>query len=494
MIGHVPQSLYAPARQDDIIFKLSHGQVPEAFVRRMRMINCLSAVTLRKMDESLLKPFDVLDIHHILDQQISQDAIISGLNNDALATAILYGNTIALRDQWKNYSLLKKGIQTGWIDRFFMQPFDPICIMLAMRCKVLLDLADEFFHSYNLLRALGFGFIDYGEIPGEEPGNPGDYYPPYMDNPIEPVPWLPPPLPGEPGGPSEPGGPTPEAPTPGAPTPGAPAPGEPAPGGPGYCPTLPGPGEVGYVAIVPGPGPGVGAANGGGGMGGMPGPGLGSSGMSESNPPPGDPCADKDDPTKKVHIGYHSLLMGFNEVQSLSVVGYHPRFTPSNYHWEIASGEGELSASTGYGVDYTAPANNPDCDANPTINLVCEGVAVSSITIAISKMTTEDALKIYPAITGNSCGEYFCSWLRDLQWMRCDGTVRTITHRCDGNCSKVGGGASWGWAYVNCIGPDPACWDGGNLEGNDAGDGTCDAGCWDYRTTQMKLDGCCPIP
>jgi len=66
--------------------------MPAPFIRRMRLINLISAVVLRKIEPNLLAPFDVQDLHHILDRQISQDAVIDQLDNRALAEALTTGN------------------------------------------------------------------------------------------------------------------------------------------------------------------------------------------------------------------------------------------------------------------------------------------------------------------------------------------------------------------------------------------------------------------
>lgn len=76
--------------------------------------------------------------------------------------------------------LLLKGFTSGWIQKFFTQPFDPINVMLAMRSKLMLDAIDELGKSYNLLRGLGYGWIDLGEIPGEDPGDPRNYFSPAL--------------------------------------------------------------------------------------------------------------------------------------------------------------------------------------------------------------------------------------------------------------------------------------------------------------------------
>ena len=72
--------------------------MPDVFIRRMRLINLISAVVLRKIDADLLAPFGVEDLHHILDRQISQDAVIDQLDNKELAEALKTGN---LRPLWE---------------------------------------------------------------------------------------------------------------------------------------------------------------------------------------------------------------------------------------------------------------------------------------------------------------------------------------------------------------------------------------------------------
>lgn len=99
MPGQVPPSLYWPDTQDSLIAKLGRDIMPDAFTRRMRLINLMSAIVLRKIEPALLFPFDVEDLHHILDRQISQDAVIDQLNNRALAEALTTGNLLPLWEE-----------------------------------------------------------------------------------------------------------------------------------------------------------------------------------------------------------------------------------------------------------------------------------------------------------------------------------------------------------------------------------------------------------
>ena len=373
---------------------LRKGKVPPAFVRRMRTINLLSATTLMKIEDKFLEPFDVMDLHHILDKLISQDAILDQMNSEELSYACTTGNLRPLWNKAPANPLLLRGFTSGWIPRFINEPFDPLCVMLAMRCKAMLDLVDQEGHSYNLTRKLGFGFIDFGEVPDEEPGDPGAYYPPEIDNPID----------------------YPDIPTPPGPDPGEPGYIEPMPGEPGYIPPgpgdpgyMPGPGEPGY--ITPGTTPGT--ETGGGPGGGAP-MGLGS-GPSDlggaaspgggTTPEPGDPCADVDDPGATVTFSYTTQAMDGDETQEFSVTGMNPRWSYENYVWKISGGGGSLTRSgegppdpiygpeeedydpdavmRGFDVTYTAPATNTDCTKNPTIELWCNDVKMAEATIII---------------------------------------------------------------------------------------------------------------
>ena len=88
----VPPSLYWPDTQDSVIARMTDGVMPAAFTRRMRLVNLISAVVLRKIEPELLAPFDVEDLHHVLDSQISQDAVIDQLDSAALAAALTTGD------------------------------------------------------------------------------------------------------------------------------------------------------------------------------------------------------------------------------------------------------------------------------------------------------------------------------------------------------------------------------------------------------------------
>jgi len=297
--------------------------------------------------------------------------------------------------------LLAKGFETGWIQKFFLEPFDPLCVMLAMRTKLLLDVIDEMGHSYNLLRMIGYGWIDFGEVPGEEPGDPGSYYPPQLDNPIiiTPAPGVP--GPGQPGyvppGPGQPGY------IPPAPGPGQPGYVPPGPGQPGYIPPAPGPGEPGYAPPPPAPAapwPGYGGGRSGGPTGGMSAPwGFLDQGLWTGRPGYAggvggvlNCCLDKDDIYSYVHIGYVTLEMNCGDIQGLTVVGYNEVCESAIYTWTYEPASGTLVDTGAYLANYTAPAAGVDCVTPVTIRLYCNDMLVDQITIAINPPTPATAI------------------------------------------------------------------------------------------------------
>jgi len=482
----------------------------------MRVLNLISATTLQKIEDDLMSPFDVMDLHHILDLQISQDAIIDQMNSDELSYALSTGNIRPLWEIAPDNPLLLRGFTSGWINKFMNEPFDPLCVMLAMRAKLMLDVIDELGHSYNLLRAIGYGFIDFGDIPGEEPGDPGDYYPPEIDNPIDfpEIPTPPGPEPGEPGyvppGPGEPGY------VPPVPGPGEPGYVPPMPGEPGYVP--PGPGEPGYV---PGPGeegytePGTtpNTHTGGGPGGGAPwgsgrGPGdLGGSvtGGGRVTPESGDPCADMDDPLLTVSFSYTTQQMAVSETQGFAVTGNHPRWSYENYTWKVSGGGGMLEVSGegsgdpiygpeeddydpdavlyAFEVIYTAPPENALCVKNPTIELWCGGALMASLAIAVAEYAgTVAAATTWKDLT--------CEYWEAGDWWNCYLYNHTV------NCA---GAPMTGYpcelqrtSLVDCAGCYASTTGIACLSGTASMNALVALGAVDRRSTAQKAAGCCP--
>jgi len=248
-----------------------------------------------------------------------------------------------------DYPLLKKGLTTGWLQRFFNEPFDPICVMLAMRTKLLLDIIDEMGHSYNLLRAIGFGWIDWGEIPSELPGEPGDYYPPEIDNPI-----IVTPQPGAPG-PGEPGY------IPQAAAPAIPLPIGGRPSGGNLSGSMAAPWGLMDQGLWQGK---VGGTTGGGG-------GINC-------------CANIDIPGELVKIGYDSLALNCGETLTLRVTGYNPVCDGEFYNWVLNTVGGSLDPLFGYETVYTPPTCDEECDPSPEIALYCEYTFADVVHLAIN--------------------------------------------------------------------------------------------------------------
>jgi hypothetical protein len=459
----------------------------------MRVINLLSAVALGKIPEELMAPFGTMDLHHILDKQISQDAIIDQMDNDPLSFALSTGNIYPLWDTAEPGTALYHNFTTGWIERFFLAPFDPICVMLAMRVRLLLDLIDELGHSYNLLRFFPAEIWEPIDPvpPGPEPIPPGP----------EPIPPGPEPIPPGP----EPIPPGPEPPPwwdikpdpigiPGRTFPRMPTLG---PDGPGLYDPGPEPGDDDgpgdedgpAIDIFDGPGAdwdGFGGGPGGGspwGGGYSPGPdGGGSAGGGGQTFTSGDPCADKYDPSETVKIGYTTQGMQVNEQQTLTVEGYHPRWAPHNYKWQIAAGGGTLSAESGYSVVYTAPATNPECINNATIELVCEGDVVDTLQIAIN--ASEDASWAVRVWSDLRCVEvvpdmiYNCYLIN--RTYNCAGELMS-GYPCELQRQAGGCGACYDdWS-------PSACYSGSNTMV-----ALLAASPIDLRTAGMITDGCCP--
>jgi len=370
--GVRPQ-IYETTPIGEVIQQLRREVMPVPFIRRMRVINVLSAVTLRKIEDKLLLPFDVMDIHHVLDKQVSQDAIIAILDNDSLAIAIDSGDLQPLWEESANLPLLRRGFEQGWIQRFFLLPFDPICIMLALRAKLLLDAVDELGHSYNLLRAIGCGWIDFGEIEGEDPGDPDSYIPPGIEQPIDYPEGYSPPGPGDPGY------------VPGPGDPGYIPPADLTPGDPGYTTTPESPGYAEPSGVTTGISSGLESPVAPSTLDLSPGSLLGGAGTSVGAMGGGIVCCvSADDPEVFVSIGYFTDEIDAGETLGLTVEHAQEACGGENYEWIEVNGVGSLSAESGLDVIYTAPESGINCPGNAEIWLVCGGETVDSLIIKIN--------------------------------------------------------------------------------------------------------------
>jgi hypothetical protein len=410
----------------------------------MRLINAISATMIYKLDSDLLAPYDVIDLHHLLDVPISQGAIIEQLDSGGIRHALTTGDLTPLGDMAEENPALLEGLRTFWLHRFFMVPFDPLCIMLAMRAKLILELVDELGHSYNLLRSLKWGWIDFGDIPDEYPGDPGDYYDPAFDNPILP-----------------PDGYTP-----------------PGTGEPGAWPAATDAEKAAYAAAPISDRRTLGNLAGTYGVS-MSGQLVGGGDFGSHAFPPigGDPCADKDDPLETVKIGYTTQGMQIDEEQDLYVSGYHPKWAPGNYTWTIESGGGSLSTGTGYTTTYTAPNENPECALNPTIALWCGGEIVDTLKIGVNAYAgIQTAVQVFTE-DEISCDPYTlstCSNTRLCPTYQCDGVLKTAG-RCGGGEEGAFQDCTESYPPRVCKPPQPVV-----------------TGVKDMRDAAMITGGCCP--
>lgn len=388
MDGKIPASLYWPDSQREVQIKLRTGNMPETFTRRMRTINLMSALVLRKIDPALIAPYDIEDLSHILDNLVSSDAIVSAMDNKTLADAIQTGNLTGLQDIAGANPLLSYGLSSNWLDLFFNKPFDPLCIMLAMRTKLLLDAIDQMEHSYNLLRSIGLGWIDWGILDGDDGGNPNDYYHPSLNDPLyfDPAAGQ-----GRRGDPGQ-------------------APGQPSQAQKNYGGGLGGSGAIGAPS---GLGPGVGPENG---------DTYGSRWMG------GISlfyycCHSSYDPLTEVQISFTSLQMDCGEEQVLSVDANPNDCSGNMYAWAIDSGSGELSAETGTSVTFTAPAGGAECVTPTVITLTCAETLVDSISIETTScppdaaieyttqmMNADEEQELSVSASGTVCGTPAYTW------------------------------------------------------------------------------------
>ena len=220
-----------------------------------------------------------------------------------------------------------QGFRSGWLQRFFWQPFDPLCIMLAMRTKLLLDAIDELGHSYNLMRILvNRADVPIPIVPPIEPPGGNPTVPPYVYPPGPP--YVPP------GG----GG---------------------GGGGGDWNPTPPPPGYGGYPPGSGGGGPGC---HGGGAW------------VCCMMPYP---------PATSVTIGYTTLEMNCGESQELTIEGAYPTCGLDTYTWELVPVQGSIVPGS-FSAIYTAPAGGGDCSPSQKINLYCYDALIASITITIA--------------------------------------------------------------------------------------------------------------
>jgi hypothetical protein len=160
-----------------------------------------------------------------------------------------------------------------------------------------------------------------------------------------------------------------------------------------------------------------------------------------------------------------------NQQQVLSIMNYQ---TGHNYTWAITSGLGQLNPLSGERVTYTAPSTNPNCVNNPTIQVCVEGGGCGDFEIAVSA---------YPSAGGPPSYEYyFCPFEQAPSTI-----ARGNAYNCRGE-----------FYYQEQCGNHYVYWPSMGLPcdtvmqwmcpGHHPGDMI------DFRTQQMKDQGCCVAP
>jgi hypothetical protein len=171
-------------------------------------------------------------------------------------------------------------------------------------------------------------------------------------------------------------------------------------------------------------------------------------------------------------IAYSSFTVNFGMSQTFTIYGKHPGATESMFSWQL-SGEGSLSATSGFETTYTAPDDNANCGFSATINLYCNGTLMDSIELSISIYDNDSlAFRVYSSDNVHCAAHFRCECTRSCYAIYCSG--RMTTNDCNGSLS----------GFQDCYSPPSGCTDR-----------TCSpqyVDNVDVRTEEMKQNGCCP--
>jgi len=223
-------------------------------------------------------------------------------------------------------------------------------------------------------------------------------------------------------------------------------------------------------------------------------------------------------------ISFTTQQMSVNQTQNLSWNDntVYPAARPCEdpmdafeFTWSL-SGGGSLSSTTSQATVYTAPATNPDCEQNVTISLMCNGVAVDTLEIAINnpnqtgaayviKTCVYDAFCTTPCPPPNyqppgfaGCAKCATAW---AQPYKCDGSTHPlggysvngnlIGWRGTGSCVAVCSGR-YPARQQTCVAVDSYGAGYGNILEYYYGIPVGTFGLFDVRTAAQKAAGCCP--
>ena len=132
--------------------------------------------------------------------------------------------------------------------------------------------------------------------------------------------------------------------------------------------------------------------------------------------------------------------------------------------FSLAAGDGTLHFTEGWLTGYTAPADNANCDKNPTIAVTCNDSPLDSISIAINAKTgTSLAYTLYQDEV--LCSSYYCK--KQVEYHYCSGA---LYNQLFSSCIPVG--------WISCS--------------TTAQCGACTTGIIDQRSELLISQGCCP--
>jgi hypothetical protein len=205
------------------------------------------------------------------------------------------------------------------------------------------------------------------------------------------------------------------------------------------------------------------------------------------------------------NINYTTSQMSVNQKQNLSWTDSTPANICGDAHvfsWAL-SGGGSLSSTTSQTTTYTAPSSNAGCSNNATISLLCDGVVVDEVEIAINQSGYTGVAYYYNTGCIEFCEqqegeEYFNAnyYMFQTQY-HCDGSVHLATTKK--NIRGISGGpwrscpaildalnTSWTHSCAAVYGVDCcAAYEAGLVFGYGSG-------YIDVRTQAQIDEGCCP--
>jgi hypothetical protein len=215
-------------------------------------------------------------------------------------------------------------------------------------------------------------------------------------------------------------------------------------------------------------------------------------------------------PTCTGSILYTTQQMSVGQSQTLSMEAstyYCVEFT-----WAL-SGGGSLVTTPS--VVYTAPATNPNCNQNATISLLCNGVVIDTLEIAINTVTGELAYRALSCRYEGSCetdtpwGTIYQSAYVWIDRYLCDGTYNghetSVCYVAGGACSPPMPTDCEGCAATQHFTACGVTYDNSNRSTCEGTALKCGTLClWglgpgaligeplDSRTPEQKAAGCCP--